>query len=272
MGAIFHKIDNTQSATCSSCQVHTESEAHLLQCPQRRDAMEYFVNVTLTQFLEDNHTCPALSWCLCSIISSQIRGTEPKFGDNHGRNDPRFQALLRAQHTIGWAQLFQGRFTKHWRTLQEAYLDENQPQLKLDRKYYSGEIWTRKLIALLWTTARACWDHRISSRHGTNKAENHAIRRARLLISIQALYNDAQQMLAADRDTLTMPIETRMKKSPAGLELWLRRTYAIVKVSKTDALAALRRTHKRLTDYFRPRPTTSQTLATTNTTDRSTIT
>jgi hypothetical protein len=52
MGDIFHKIDPSQSATCSSCQLHTESEAHLLQCPQRRDAMEYFLNVTLTNCLE----------------------------------------------------------------------------------------------------------------------------------------------------------------------------------------------------------------------------
>ena len=29
MGAVFHKIDPTQSVTCSSCKVHPECEAHL---------------------------------------------------------------------------------------------------------------------------------------------------------------------------------------------------------------------------------------------------
>jgi hypothetical protein len=255
MGDVFHKIDPTQSATCSSCQLHTESEAHLLQCLQRRDAMEYFLNVTMTRFLEEHHTCPELGWCLGSILSSQIRGTVPTFGAKHGRDKPQFQALIQAQQAIGWEQLFQGRFTKHWSLLQDKYLDQNQAHLKLDRQFNSGEIWTRKLIALLWTTVRACWDHRNSSRHGHTREENHAIRRARLLLSIQALYIDAPHMLADDRDVLALPLETRMKKSPAGLELWLRRTYSIVKISKQDAVAAIKRTHKTLTDYFHPKPT-----------------
>jgi hypothetical protein len=85
--------------------------------------------------------------------------------------------------------------------------------------------------------------HRNSSRHGANKEENHAIRRGRLLISIRALYAEAPHMLAADRDTLALPLETRMKKSPAGLEIWLRRTCNIAKLSKQDALAALKCTH-----------------------------
>ena len=33
MGAVFHKIDPTQSITCSSCKVHPECEAHLYQYP-----------------------------------------------------------------------------------------------------------------------------------------------------------------------------------------------------------------------------------------------
>jgi hypothetical protein len=114
--------------------------------------------------------------------------------------------------------------------------------LKLDRRFHSGDIWSRKLIALLWRTVRACWDHRNSDRHGTNKEENHAIRRGRLLVSIRALYTEAPQMLATYRDTLALPIEDRLKKSPAGLELWLLRTRNIIKLSKQTALAALQST------------------------------
>jgi hypothetical protein len=70
--------------------------------------MEYFLNVTLMNFLEANPTCPELGWCLGSIISSQIRGTESTFGTKHGRNTAKFQALLLAQHEIGWEQVLQG--------------------------------------------------------------------------------------------------------------------------------------------------------------------
>jgi hypothetical protein len=255
MGDIFHKIDPSQSATYSSYQLHTESEAHLLHCPQCRDTMEYFLNVTLTNFFEANPTCPELGWCLGSILSSQIRGTEPTFGTKHGRDAAQFQALLLTQHALGWDQLVQGRLAQHWSLLQEDYLDQNQHHLKFDRRFHSVDIWTRKLIALQWTTVRACWDHHNSDSHGTNKEENHAIRRGRLLVSIRALYTEAPQMLATDRDTLALPVEDRLKKSPAGRELWLLRTRNIVKLSKQTVLAALQCTHKILTSYFQPHPT-----------------
>jgi hypothetical protein len=141
-----------------------------------------------------------------------------------------------------------------------TYLDRN-GQLKLDRKYFSGEIWIRKLIALLWTTVRTCWDHRNESRHGTNKEENHAIRRGRLLTSIKALYAEAPHMLAVNRDVLVAePLATKLKKHPTGLELWLRRTCNIVHLSRKDALAALKSTHKSLADYFTPRKKKNTTL------------
>jgi hypothetical protein len=145
-----------------------------------------------------------------------------------------------AQHAIGWEQLFQGRFDNRWSWLQEDYyyLDQN-GQLKLDRKYFSGNIWLRKLIA---------------PRHGTNKDKNHAIRCGRLLIAIQALYADAPHMLAVDRDVLAEPLVTKLKKHPTGLELWLRRTCNIIQLSRKDALlAALKLTHKTLAKYFTPR-------------------
>jgi hypothetical protein len=133
MGKTFQKIDPTHPLTCSSCLQHDKSEEHLLQCPQRRDAMEYFLNVTLTHFFDKTHICPELCWCLASILSSQIRGTEPKFGTKHGRSNPDFHDLMVAQHAIGWKQLFQGRFDKRWSRLQADYLDRH-GQLKLDRK------------------------------------------------------------------------------------------------------------------------------------------
>jgi hypothetical protein len=60
-------------------------------------------------------------------------------------------------------------------------------------------------------------------------------------------------MLAADRDTLALPLENRMNKSPTGLELWLCQTCNIAKLSKQDALAALKQTYKNITAYFKPR-------------------
>jgi hypothetical protein len=108
--------------------------------------MEYFLNVMLTQFLETQHTCPELNWCLSSIFSSQIWGTEPTFGARHGRDEPRFQTLVHAQHVIGWGQLFQGRLAQHWSRLHEEFLDWHNHHLKLDRKFHSDTETYRTLV------------------------------------------------------------------------------------------------------------------------------
>jgi hypothetical protein len=214
MGDIFHKIDPTQSAICSSCQLHTELEAHLLQCPQHRDVMGYFLNITLPQFLAANHTCPKLGQCLSSMLSSQICETEPKFGARHGCDELACHALI--------CQLVQDCFSRNWSRLQADLLDQHNHHLKWDRKYYTGNTWLQKRITLLWTTIHASWDHRNFSHHGINKEENHAIRHAHLLLSTQALYAEAPcMMLAADCDPVAEPIADRMKKIPCGLELCL---------------------------------------------------
>jgi hypothetical protein len=68
------------------------------------------------------------------------------------------------------------------------------------------------------------------------------------------IWSDSDKLASApDRNTLALPLENCMKKNPAGLELWLHRTCTITKLSKQDVLAALKRTYKNITEYFKPR-------------------
>jgi hypothetical protein len=213
MGKILHP---TQSITCRSCQRHQESETHLYRCKARRTAMdEGFLQVTLPTFLEDNHTCPQLAHTLIDAIASDLHDSKfPTFRNRHGANETKFRVLHQTQAYVGWSQLFQGRLVQDWSRLQEEFLAANNATLKLDRRYYTGDIWTRKLISLLWVTMRAQWDSRNADRHGHTMAENHAIRHARLCQAITEQYQDAPAMLAADRVLLEEPIEQKLKQHP----------------------------------------------------------
>ena len=254
MGEVYHKIDPTQSITCPSCKAHRECEAHLYQCPARRLAMVTFLSEDLATFLEQQYTCPALAHILLDTLNSEVHGRTPAFQHRHGGADPRFRALLQAQTNIGWSQIFQGRLVTNWAILQEDFLETNNSEFKLDRRYHTGDIWARKLISLLWLAMRAQWDLRNADRHGRTKAANHAIRHARLLTSITALHNDAPLMLANDRAILDAePIPEETVQNPARLEHWVRQTRIIVNKSKADATAVIHRTHERLTHYFRYR-------------------
>jgi hypothetical protein len=222
MGKILYKIDPTQSITCRSCQRHPESETHLYRCMARHAAMNKgFLKVTLPIFLEDNHTCPQLAHTFIGALASDLHNSKfPTFRNRHGANKNKFRALHQTQAYVGWSHRFQGRLVQDWSQLQENFLEANNANLKLDHRYYTGAIWTRKLISLLWVTMRAQWDSRNADRHGHTMAENHAIRHARLRQAITAQYQAVPAMLAADRALFDEPIEPKLKQHPNRLALW----------------------------------------------------
>jgi hypothetical protein len=183
MGTVFHKIDPNQSAACSSCHGHLESHDHLYRCPSRRHTMTAFLADTLAGFLQDNYTCPALAHILLDSLRREIQGSDQTFQHRHGVNDERCNALLQAQTNIGWPQLFQGRLAIQWSQIQEEFLIANNTEFKLDRRIWTGDIWARNLISLIWNNLQEQWHSRNADRHGRTKEQNHAIRHAKILTS-----------------------------------------------------------------------------------------
>jgi hypothetical protein len=252
MGAVFNKIDPSQPITCSSCQLHPESETHLCRCATRQAALEdTFLGDILPTFLQANHTWPRLAYTLLEALYCDLHHAGyPVFTHRHGANDPDYRQLHQLQAFAGWSQLFQGRLVKEWGQLQEAFLPRHHSTMKLDRRYYSGDIWTRKLISLLQGMMRAQWDHRNADRHGRTKEESDSVRRARLMGQVITLYDQGPTMLAADRDIIAEPILAKADRSPASLALWLERNTNIVKLSAKEATATIARTHQRIHSFF----------------------
>jgi hypothetical protein len=137
--------------------------------------MDTFLQEDLGGFLQDIYTCPELGHILMTSLHCEASGGVPAFQRRHGVESPQFDSLLQSQTNMGWCQLFQGRLAQDWSRLQDEFLANNNAKFKLDRRYWTGKIWTRKLISLLWLAMRAQWDLRNADRHGRTKAANHAI-------------------------------------------------------------------------------------------------
>jgi hypothetical protein len=71
---------------------------------------------------------------------------------------------------------------------------------------------------------------------------------------------DEGSQSAADRDLLAEPIKEKQKKSPAALELWMKRVHPIVKLSTHNATEAIKRIHKQITQFFSRRNTEQQKI------------
>jgi hypothetical protein len=95
-----------------------------------------------------------------------------------------------------WEQIFRGRLSCKWAQLQQAFL----MTLVVDRRYFTGDLWARKLINLLWCFTQSTWDAHNVDRHGHTPLQNQAIQRDRHQASFHVLYESSPLMLAADRD------------------------------------------------------------------------
>jgi hypothetical protein len=144
------KVDPSQSTLCPSCRWPTveETETRLYQCSRRLPLMGAFFN-GLQKFHEEEHTCPALQDALFMALQNEIFERPPGFA-NHHDNAP-LTRLRQEQTMLGWGQLFRGRFTHKWAEIQQAFF----LTLVVDRRYFTGDLWVRKLINLLLKFTRS---------------------------------------------------------------------------------------------------------------------
>jgi hypothetical protein len=209
----------------------------------------------LQEFHEEEHTCPALQDTLFAALQNEIFERPPGFA-NHHDNEP-LTCLRQEQTMLGWGQLFRGRLTRKWAEIQQAFL----VTLVVDRRYFTGDLWVRKLINLLWKFTRSLWDARNRDGHGHTPLENQAIRHNRLQASVHALYDSSPLMLAADRDIFFMPAEECLTAHhPDRIEFWISRAKPAVATSIKDVTQAIKCTFRSVTDLFTPRTRTRTLL------------
>ena len=241
-----HKVDSAQSTVCPSCRSHEveETETHLYQCPSRLPLVGKFFN-DLQAFHETEHTAPVLQATLFEGLKNEIFDIPPSFSTYHAHED--LTRLRQEQTILGWGQLFRGRLSQKWAHIQHQFL----LTLKVDRHFYTGDIWARKLINLLWTFTRSLWDARNADRHGHTPLQSESIRKTRMEATVQALYDSRNRMLVADHDIFLLPMKKRFEDHDAArIALWIREAKAVVSTSIRDAKQATKRTFRSIASFF----------------------
>jgi hypothetical protein len=148
---------------------------------------------------------------------------------------------------LGWSQLFCRRLSCKWAEIQQSFL----LTLVVDRRYFTGDHWVRKLISLLWKFNQSLWDARNLDCHGHTPLQNQAIRRNRLQASVHAIYDSSPLMLAADRDIFFLDAATHLRdRDPSRISLWVAQAKPIVAISIKDATKAISGTFKSVADFF----------------------
>ena len=111
-----HRIKRAAHDKCPACIHLTETEWHILSCPNR----SIWRNKLLRTLGETTLATHNTHLDLALILLQEIRGAlaNPQFQRNLNKREPIFRALVNSQNKIGWQHLFKGRFSSQWTQIQ----------------------------------------------------------------------------------------------------------------------------------------------------------
>ena len=139
-----------RTAKCPCCPCTAETRDHILCCPHdsriqwRKQCIK-----ALRKVCDHSDTRPYLTEILLDGLSAWFNGTTL----DSELYPTQYHRLLQQQNDLGWRQLFNGRLSQEWATLQDNYLHQH----KLVSKRRSGHLWTTTIIKCLWEQWDKVW-------------------------------------------------------------------------------------------------------------------
>ena len=94
----------------------------------------------------------------------------------------RYTPLLVAQASIGWDQLFRGRWALQWHGMHQQYLEQTQAGREQDSIEWMSHV--GKAFIQAWLEV---WEKRVKDRHGKDKATQAIKQRAHILAQLEEL-------------------------------------------------------------------------------------
>ena len=148
---------------CPRCNFHTETIAHILQCPSETALLKWEMSIkSIKDWLQGKKTCPELQNLIISSLQSwhlNIKPILPKKGFLG------VDEIYLEQQSIGWRQFIGGCISKKWAIAQNKYY------FWIGSKK-SGNMWAKGLIQQLWKVAWNQWEDRNHALHKTTLAQD----------------------------------------------------------------------------------------------------
>jgi hypothetical protein len=131
--------------TCPQCPCEVENRIHILRCPSSSaETWHLEFQQSLLQFFQDTNTDPALTELALSVV-------EQWFADDSDLQlDPLLYpatvtSLIQEQNSIGWGQIFSGRFSNEWSGIQDSTY-RRAPPAPDGKQKRTGTRWQAKFI------------------------------------------------------------------------------------------------------------------------------
>ena len=235
-----HRYDRHIPPTCRLCPATVECDDHLMQCPSdlRRAACADTYS-SLQERLTQLHTHPGIQTTVLHLLAQALAipsCAPPTLPLN----------AITQQNLLGPARFLKGQWSRVFRQTQEQFYraQHRPPSFTRDR-------WIRQTLSLLFEKLHHIWQCRNKQSHGADQTIQDQLKREKLSIRVQALYNHQPNLLAHDRDILDSMSQNDLLSGPLpSIETWLRMAEPTKQQCLKEAHAKSTTNQRDIRDYF----------------------
>ena len=209
--------------TCPCCTSTHEDRDHILRCPApSRNVWRHKLLSKLSDTCISHHTYEPLRQLLLDATRQWLySGTanQPDDIPQCEQYPEELHPLIRAQTSIGWRQLFNGRFCQHWGDIQNSHLYRIRNDLPT--KNNSGQKWQVTIITLIWEQWYDLWKLRNEDVHGKDDAARAIAEKREVTRRLAAIYSQRNHMEPSFQALLFPDIQTHLEQPTWVIQNWL---------------------------------------------------
>ena len=143
------------------------------------------------------------------------------------------------QNTIGWRQVFNGRFALEWELVQDDYYSRTtSTETETSRKRRTGLRWQQRFILEIWKSWRKLWKMRNEMVHGKDKIAQFAENDRRTREELNTIYDQRERVEPAFQQLLFQDVQDHMQRPLGTTRNWLN-------INRPVFQASLRRAKRR---------------------------
>jgi hypothetical protein len=239
-GHIAHRNNPHLPHHCPACAHEFEDNNHVVRCPHASRAAWRSQTIQLLSTYQNGLSDPNLLDILRDGITRFHWQLPPPVLDHYPL---RYHSLLTTQTSIGWDQLYRGRWSLEWSRLQEEHQ-------RLQGKNYQATSWLLGLSRLLIDQWFLVWDLRNKQRHGNDQSQHSKLRAQIIYSQMQELYALRQHVLPCDQSIFYESMEAHLFQSSLdALESWINTYQNAIHASTEHALQRGRLQNRILVEF-----------------------
>ena len=214
-GKIAHRNNPLLPHECPTCMAHYESNNHVIQC--RHPSRDKWRSETLRRAI--TYRAAEVDPILVDILHDGMLRFHKILDPIQSSDYPaRYTPLIIHQNSIGWDQVYRGRWAIDWSQMQDQYSSKSTQPL------VNGATWLLGLGRLLLDQWFKVWKQRNEDRHHRDNIQLQESRRDLIHQEMRALYACRMQVCPQDRHLFYDTVQRHLESHPRldQLEEWIQ--------------------------------------------------